>query len=438
MLVAHSVGADLGPAGGRRFGRLRIKIFFTLDSMGHIGFSVLFVTLFAILLMLQKVGLPTAFFFTAVFAHQTSLANDNISTAMILVACVLFAAGSRLDLLGRSSVKFLAFSAVCVGLTMLSTMNHSSAVQALGKAGKLALAFAPLFLPFRRNDRALITIINTFAWVSLIGGLLQVLLYGGQEGVYGLPRFSGFMDDSNYFGSLILLLLVYLDRHGARGRHQLRRRLLFLLLLTQSATILTFTTIYLCQRWLAQTRRRQQHARAGRPARAVHRAIVRRTAQASHVLLAMAPIIIASAWVGGAFYIQMAHGAGHLFNDQGNFIAMKVNSFLFRLLSQFQAVDMMISDSKLLLFGYGSGNSVELFGRTQHNLYMQILFDNGIFTLILLLGLLATAARRLSHVPFVYLFLLFANCLFDTVMMFVFSFALFLFASAKPWGESWT
>jgi hypothetical protein len=98
---------------------------------------------------------------------------------------------------------------------------------------------------------------------------------------------------------------------------------------------------------------------------------------------------------------------------------------------------MMVSNPNLLLFGYGSGNSVELFGRTQHNLYMQILFDNGIFTLAFLLGLLVAAAPRLAHVPFVYLFLLIANCLFDTVMMFVFSFALFLFSSARPAERPW-
>jgi hypothetical protein len=408
--------------------------------MSSMVFSVLCIALFVVALMLQRVGTTTALFCAAIFAHHTVLADSNASTAMILGATVLLCASSRIDPLSKSSMRFLCFCCLCLGLALLSTINHASVGQAIGKGGKLALAFAPLFFAFRRDDRGLLTVIRTFAWLSLAAGFVQVPLFGAQEGVQGLPRFSGFINDANYFGAIVLLMLIYLDYQGHRCQRNLRWLLLGLVLMTQSATLLTFTALYLAARWLRGLRGRRMRtggATVPRGQRLFSDWPPRRYAGFICPPLCLVPVVVAATWIGAVFYVQMVHGTRILANEEGHFVAMKINSFLFRLLSQFTAAEMLITDPGLLLYGYGSGNSVELFGRTQHNLYMQILFDNGIFTLSLLLGLLVAAGRRLGHVPFVYLLLIAANCLFDTVMMFVFSFALFLFAARPPGRESW-
>ncbi|UKA29916.1 hypothetical protein [Photobacterium damselae] len=114
-----------------------------------------------------------------------------------------------------------------------------------------------------------------------------------------------------------------------------------------------------------------------------------------------------------------------------NMVSYKLNSVLMRVKAQFGAINMIINHNILYLTGYGSGTSVELFGRVTHNAYLQMLFDNGI---IFVSVILLTLGRFLEkyRVPIYIVFTLsLTNYLFDNIFMFVFTFFVSYFLCLK-------
>ena len=104
-------------------------------------------------------------------------------------------------------------------------------------------------------------------------------------------------------------------------------------------------------------------------------------------------------------------------NWESSSYEMKLNSYLFRLIAQIKALELISTQTNYLLFGYGPSHSVFLFGIPLHNGYLQLLFDHGIF---LTLSLLIFIFYRLSSMPiYCSVFIYLTNYSFDNISYFI-------------------
>ncbi|MFG0888081.1 hypothetical protein [Vibrio sp. CJQ_6] len=295
--------------------------------------------------------------------------------------------------------KLVLFFLLSIIFCGLSITNEATILEAFFKAVKVFAIFLPLFFINNNSRFDVFSIIKSFVITTPFVGVVYLWIVGWDSGIYNTIRFSGFLNDSNYFALTSLLFLMYLDFSELKSTRYKTALVLFIFA-SQSFSIITLLVLY-----------------------AVLNSFKDIKYNAYFWSFAIAIIYIFL-----MFYLSAVLDLKPNDDYQTNAVSYKLNSIIFRLMAQLSAVSMMIEDASIIIFGYGGGKSIEIFGKVLHNSYMQMLFDNGILLLFLVLFSISYFAKRLM-IPFsVLIVLLFVNLIFDAVFMFFITFFFICFS----------
>ncbi|HCG9120973.1 hypothetical protein NOK72_25025 [Vibrio parahaemolyticus] len=284
----------------------------------------------------------------------------------------------------------------------LSITHEATILEAFFKAVKVFAIFLPLFFINDSSRFDVLSIIKSFVIITPFFGVIYLWIVGWDNGIYNTIRFSGFLNDSNYFALTSLLFLMYLDFSELKSTRYKAALVLFIFA-SQSFSIIILLVLYVVLNSFKD---------------------IKYNAYFWSFAIAISYILL-------MFYLSAMLDLKPNDDYQTSAVSYKLNSIIFRLMAQLSAVSMMIDDTSIILFGYGGGKSIEVFGKVLHNSYMQMLFDNGVFLLFLVIFSISYFAKRLM-IPFsVLIVLLFVNLIFDAVFMFYITFFFMCFSRRK-------
>ncbi|MEZ8325726.1 hypothetical protein AB6D00_19440 [Vibrio cyclitrophicus] len=342
-----------------------------------------------------------AFFILVVAAMlltMTPIGEINVNIAAILVIYLsTIIMKNKVYLTKRRMIYLVSYLFFLVSISLLSSLESVNELQALGKAIKTFAIFLPLFFLYKNYYFSIKWLVISFIISSLFFGFIIGYNFGYDRGVYNTPRFTGIFNDANYFA--LISLILYHACNGLFNNRFLKNTLIILIIMSQSFTVITVLIGYiffdnLFDRW--------------------------------RNLKKYIPFLFCGFYLIVIYYISQNVEVSVFSDYNENPISYKLNSVVFRISAQLQAMDMFIQSKSLFLTGYGSGQSVELFGKVMHNVYMQMLFDNGVFFLILNLLVLSIALNSFNVSTYMAMSIMACNFLFDTIFMMPFTFLCFL------------
>lgn len=343
------------------------------------------------------------FFLIAYFGGFTSLGGYNISYFFLALAIAFSFLMDRTIIDKSDLVVLLIFSVSIIAVSLFSVNQAATPLSAIAKGIKTVVIFLPLFLLPKKVDFKLRVSVVSFIFVSIVLGPVNMIFVGFDYGVASIPRFSGFFNDANYFALTCLLFYIAIRIQGfSSGDGYIKKILIFLIVLSQSFTINTLLILYLLFGTYFKENKKT-----------------------------LLPFVFCFGYYL-IFILIYFNFDFVLFDDyETNPVSYKLNSIIFRLNSQFSGMAMMMADPSIFITGYGSGFSVQLFGKVMHNAYMQMLFDNGMFFAVIVMSIVSFFVKKFDPPKFVLLVVLFCSVLFDTIYMLVFTFSLLYFLKSE-------
>ncbi|MEN3784885.1 hypothetical protein ACTG16_19610 [Aeromonas sp. 23P] len=344
-------------------------------------------------------------------SSMTVLGSLNINVVLIFLSFIILFLSGRLVLNERKIIFFYLFAILIMVLTLLSSMNNATMWQALGKWLKVILVFFPFIFNLnlercRFNVRDLAV---SFITSSLIFGFFYFFLIGSASGLYGVPRFSGYFYDANYFALVCVVILWFLFFEKdlkARSYLFVTSFVVFMIFLSQSFTAVT--SMCMLMLYLKVKNGNINYLRC------------------CHTKLNYTYLILAFFYPTILFITYHTLDIQLLPDYETNMVSFKINSLLMRIKAQISIFDIFSHDYTYFLAGYGSGNSVALFGRVLHNAYLQMLFDNGVFFFVTIVLLVSFYINLVGLTFPMVLFLACTNYLFDNIFMYLMSFVIVL------------
>lgn len=377
---------------------------YLIASLGILSFLFMMVFVFK-----NDIGLSALT--SSFLSSMTVLGSLNINVALIFLSFIILLLSGRLVLNERKIAFFYLFSILIMVLTLLSSMNYVTMWQALGKWVKVILVFFPFVFNLnlercRFNVRDLAI---SFITSSFVFGFFYFILIGSASGLYGVPRFSGYFYDANYFALVCVVILWFLffeKKLKARSYLFVMSLVFFLIFLSQSFTAITS----MCMLML-YLKAKSGNVNYLRP---------------RHTKLNYTYLILAFSYPTFLFITYHTLDIQLLPDYETNMVSFKINSLLMRIKAQISIFDVFGQDYNYFLAGYGSGNSVALFGRVLHNAYLQMLFDNGVFFFVAIVFLLSFYINSVGLTFPLVLFLACTNYLFDNIFMYLMSLVIVL------------
>ena len=332
------------------------------------------------------------FYLVSLVSHLTSLGDLNISIMLMMFLILIMLLGERKISLEKFIYLGGFFLLVC-GLTFASENNINQPINALGRSIKVVLVFIPIFISIKPSPNLIMIFLKGFVFSACCMLVPSVLLITGDEGYLGAIRLSSYLTDANYFA--LISLILYLSTNEFMGVKKYRACLLIFIILSQSITIMALTATIKLAPFIYR----------------VIRPSVR-----------WMPFLLAFSWILMVYWIGSFAEVSSIKGYDISFVDMKLNSVFFRLIAQIQALQQIFDEPQILLFGYGSGHSVDLFGRVLHNFYLQLFFDSGIILSIIILSLISYSAVKSVQGSTIFMVLLFCALMFDPFFMYIFTF----------------
>ncbi|MDX7699937.1 hypothetical protein [Aeromonas caviae] len=344
-------------------------------------------------------------------SSMTVLGSLNINVVLIFLSFIILFLSGRLVLNERKIIFFYLFAILIMVLTLLSSMNNATMWQALGKWLKVILVFFPFIfnLNLERCRFNVRDVAVSFITSSLILGFFYFFLIGSASGLYGIPRFSGYFYDANYFALVCVVILWFLFFEKvlkARSYLFVTSFVVFMIFLSQSFTAVT--SMCMLMLYLKVKNGNINYFRC------------------CHTKLNYTYLILAFFYPTFLFITYHTLDIQLLPDYETNMVSFKINSLLMRIKAQISIFDIFSHDYTYFLAGYGSGNSVALFGRVLHNAYLQMLFDNGVFFFVTIVLLVSFYINLVGLTFPMVLFLACTNYLFDNIFMYLMSFVILL------------
>ncbi len=344
-------------------------------------------------------------------SSMTVLGSLNINVVLIFLSFIILLLSGRLVLNERKIIFFYLFAILIMVLTLLSSMNNATMWQALGKWLKVILVFFPFIfnLNLERCRFNVRDVAVSFITSSLILGFFYFFLIGSASGLYGIPRFSGYFYDANYFALVCVVILWFLFFEKvlkARSYLFVTSFVVFMIFLSQSFTAVT--SMCMLMLYLKVKNGNINYFRC------------------CHTKLNYTYLILAFFYPTFLFITYHTLDIQLLPDYETNMVSFKINSLLMRIKAQISIFDIFSHDYTYFLAGYGSGNSVALFGRVLHNAYLQMLFDNGVFFFVTIVLLVSFYINLVGLTFPMVLFLACTNYLFDNIFMYLMSFVILL------------
>ncbi|WP_368153604.1 hypothetical protein [Aeromonas sp. s9] len=344
-------------------------------------------------------------------SSMTVLGSLNINVVLIFLSFIILFLSGRLVLNERKIIFFYLFAILIMVFTLLSSMNNATMWQALGKWLKVILVFFPFIfnLNLERCRFNVRDVAVSFITSSLILGFFYFFLIGSASGLYGIPRFSGYFYDANYFALVCVVILWFLFFEKvlkARSYLFVTSFVVFMIFLSQSFTAVT--SMCMLMLYLKVKNGNINYFRC------------------YHTKLNYTYLILAFFYPTFLFITYHTLDIQLLPDYETNMVSFKINSLLMRIKAQISIFDIFSHDYTYFLAGYGSGNSVALFGRVLHNAYLQMLFDNGVFFFVTIVLLVSFYINLVGLTFPMVLFLACTNYLFDNIFMYLMSFVILL------------
>ncbi len=311
----------------------------------------------------------------------------------------------------RYFIYFIFFAVVMSFLIFLSLINGGYLYNAIGKSLRIFIILCLFFISYERNTFSFYEIskcIRSFYIVTFVSiPVFYFMGYYTDVGMFGV-RVSGFFYDSNYLALFCFIFIVYLSYFG-RILNSIRNRDVFflvcLLILCQSWSIFLFLFFYILVSY-------KQLEYIGRN------------------LSPYFPIIIIS-----IIWILLDEMDKFVLLDdwQSSYLSLKLNSLMFRLNASLDGLLVIKDNLSVFFFGMGSGRTLEITNKVFHNLYLQQLFDHGVFYYLifsfLLWFLFKYKFKKITILHIMVIFMYLNNVFFDNFYSFIFSFVIFIFSS---------
>lgn len=306
---------------------------------------------------------------------------------------------------------FIFFVVVMSGLIFLSLINGGYIYNAIGKSLRIFIILCLFFISYEGNMFSFYQIrkcIRSFYIATFVSiPVLYFMGYYTDIGMFGV-RVSGFFYDSNYLALFCFIFILYLSYFGQILNSISDRDIFFLvclLIVCQSWSVFAFLVFYV----LAGYKRLEYLGRKLSP---------------------YFPIIIISIiW----FVLDEMDKFVVLDDWQSSYLSLKVNSLIFRLNASLDGLLVIKDNLSVFFFGMGSGRTLEVTNKVFHNLYLQQLFDHGIFYYLVFSFLLWFVFKykfiKITVLHIMVIFLYINNMFFDNFYSFIFSFVILIFAS---------
>lgn len=334
-------------------------------------------SLFLILLFINKLSFSVSFLFTSIVFVSTHLGHSSaVSYSIFLLGFLCYVLFNKSILLSKFDVLLIGTYCLIVLLVICLSLSNGAKidlnilkfVQAtlILLSLKIALNAKSIF-----NERKRLNIVLTFLFVHLFFGAIGHLLYGIYD--HGLFRISGIVFDSNYFGLVLLSLLycVIIDSsHFKFKRKFLLYFISILILISGSVTAIISLFLFLflvkrCPSFLM-----------------------------NHYSFFIISLTLISAYLMSIYYIDALQ-----FNDiENTFLQYKVASVKLRLEPQITALN-LLKEQNAFWQGFGSGRNPELTGRALHNGLFQLVFSHGIFYFVIFTSWLSLLLLSYNKAP---------------------------------------
>ncbi|MCT8647818.1 hypothetical protein KZ384_11055, partial [Glaesserella parasuis] len=355
-------------------------------------------------------------YFPLFMASILSVSTDiNYISVIVLFFVVLFGFLNRLIYFNRKSFLFFLLSFfVMVFIIFLGIKNGGHIYNAVGKSLKIFIILFLFFISYKDGFISFYDIRKNIRVFYLITFISILVLYNAgyynDQGII-LERVSGFLYDPNYLSLFCFIFILYLSYFGKLLGIKYKKDILCLLLiilLCQSWSMFIFVFIY----YLIGYKRLCDFGKLINPYFSI--------------------IIV--------FFIYFSlYGLDKIVAYQDwseSHLSLKLNSLIFRLNAMLDGFSVITTNSDILLYGMGSGRSLEITDRVFHNLYFQQLFDHGIvyylvFSLLLWYLCKHKIFDKVGMVHVVIFFLALNNIVFDNFYSFIFPFSIFIFLSTK-------
>lgn len=316
----------------------------------------------------------------------THAAKYHIDIAAIALICTYFLITRKL----RWS-QIVIYTAISATLISFPYIQNTAWLPFAGKSLHFFNIFTLLYLSryFSTPVTNQIFFSKLFVIVSFSSILLALAMGGNfNMGAFDFVRISGPFTDPNYFAFVCAILLINLHSIQKFDLHFIKLFLLLLVMLSQSITVLCLLLAYYFR-------------------------LIRFLTQYKYIIL-LFPVIMAVFIYFDVYQISIKQ------DWQTNFVSMKANSLFFRLSSIENGLDLLASDWRSIIWGFGSGNSNELIGRVMHNSVLQTFFDHGILGVSIIYLYFLSILRDPDNTTF-FVFTILFSLVFDPLWSYLFS-----------------
>ncbi|WP_272577885.1 MULTISPECIES: hypothetical protein [Providencia] len=293
---------------------------------------------------------------SSLLLNITPIATSNIQIPLILLSMLLCLVNKQFSLSPKRLIYFI--SVIVLSYMILILSFNMSLIHILGKLGKIASITFPLVMLKKTYS----TYNSKMLWISIITlSIIGMFFWFNAEqlnsGIFNTYRLPNLSLDPNYSAIILLSFLMIKKINNIHMSSTAAVFVFILIILTQATSSMFLALIFF-----------------------IFFDYIKNKSTSLFLVLFLTILIYL------LFILSLSDNDSIIAIEdwQDNYISMKINSLMFRLNAQILGAQMLIHEPMHFLYGFGSGLSIELFGRVMHNSYMQILFDHGIIFLLLM------------------------------------------------------
>ncbi|MBR0574434.1 MULTISPECIES: hypothetical protein [Pasteurellaceae] len=364
-----------------------------------ISFCLLFLMLGC---YINKLSFSFSFLLISFICFGTVLSNYRIDIILLFIAIFIAFFEHKLVFQEKRLILLCFILLLTIPLIFSNLILGGILIQAIGKSLKFLLIFFIFLASFKFNKRdsevGVFIFIRQFIRINIL--ILPIGYLIGLYTDYGnfqIARFTGIMQDSNYFALYCFIMYTFLPTINYKEK----AFLFIFILLSQSWSILGSFMIYLCFHNLKFKLFFSKY---------------------------LPFLLVIISVVAIDFYINNL-GRGFVLTDyKENVISLKINSILFRLEAMSGGYIDILKNVDSLFWGHGSGRSLEYSNRVFHNFYFQFLFDHGIFAVVLFYIFLYESIKKYKiQEGIMWIIFCILSLFFDVYFSFVFIFYFFCY-----------
>lgn len=369
------------------------------------------VFLFLFLFLIASLVVGNNYFFSSLFVSILLASTDAEHLSILLIWLLIIFGGytNRITFTRKNIYIIIVLFLSILALVFLSSFNGALLYNSIGTISRIMIIITFLFMSYKTpffSQKDVYYNIVIFVYLSFLCLILYPIGYYTDIGLL-IPRYSSFLYDANYFALFCFIFYIFIDFYQTKKNLLHIKLLLFLfILLSQSFTVYSFLILY----------------------KLLNKKILARVSKYINPYFHILIIFILFLFLENLDIFTF-------YNDwEESYISLKLNSIIIRLNGIYSGYMYIKDNIPVILFGMGSGRTLEVYDRVFHNLYFQDLFDHGIlYYLVISFVLFLTIKKQTNNTPLniIILFMFINNIVFDNFYSFIFTFVFLIFSSEK-------